>query len=299
MAQKGESKRASCALEFIFAIFADKNNWMYTEYQPSRLLAPYIDNYWEFRGNPEYGMRIHILPDGCTDFIFTLGEVARSVEEESLIMQPYRSYFVGPMTKYSELVTYAESVHMFGVRFLPCGLSAFAKLPLHEFTNLRVSTGDVSAVFEDTFAERLCEETNAAGRIRLVEEYLLAHLSRHYQSVDAHIVSAVNAINRLGGKQPVGSLMNEVCLCQRHFERKFKLHTGFTPKEYSRIIKFKNAIELLRRATSPNLLSIAVEAGYYDLSHFSKEIKALSGNTPSSFLSITVPEDVTLTYIEP
>ena len=57
---------------------------MYTEYQPSHLLAPYIDNYWEFKGNPEYGMRIHILPDGCTDFIFTLGEVADTVEEETL-----------------------------------------------------------------------------------------------------------------------------------------------------------------------------------------------------------------------
>ena len=42
---------------------------MYTEYQPSHLLVPYIDNYWEFKGNPDYGMRIHILPDGCTDFI--------------------------------------------------------------------------------------------------------------------------------------------------------------------------------------------------------------------------------------
>ena len=84
---------------------------MYTEYQPSHLLVPYIDSYWEFKGNPDYGMRIHILPDGCTDFIFTLGEVANAVEEGSLIMQPYRSYFVGPMTKYSELVTYTESIH--------------------------------------------------------------------------------------------------------------------------------------------------------------------------------------------
>ena len=54
---------------------------MYTEYQPSHLLAPYIDNYWELKGTPEYGMRIHILPDGCTDFIFTLGEVAEAVEK--------------------------------------------------------------------------------------------------------------------------------------------------------------------------------------------------------------------------
>ena len=68
---------------------------MYNEYQPSLLLAPYIDKYWEFKGNPDYGMKINILPDGCTDFIFTLGEVADIAEQESLIMQPYRSYFVG------------------------------------------------------------------------------------------------------------------------------------------------------------------------------------------------------------
>ena len=74
---------------------------MYNEYQPSLLLAPYIDKYWEFKGNPDYGMKINILPDGCTDFIFTLGEVADIAEQESLIMQPYRSYFVGPMSRYS------------------------------------------------------------------------------------------------------------------------------------------------------------------------------------------------------
>lgn len=272
---------------------------MYTEYQPSHLLAPYIDNYWEFKGNPEYGMRIHILPDGCTDFIFTLGEVANTVEEESLIMQPYRSYFVGPMKKYSELVTYAASVHMFGVRFLPCGLSCFTSLPLHEFVNSRICTSEMKAVFDDTFVERLYEQEHIEGRIRLVEEYLLAYLARHYQSADSHIVMAVNIINQSGGKRSVRSLMDEVCLCQRHFERKFKHYTGFTPKEYSRIIKFKNAVELLRNTTSSNLLTTAVNAGYYDLAHFSKEIKTLSGNTPASFLSITVPEDTTLTYIEP
>ena len=49
--------------------------------------SPYIDKYWEFKGNPDYGMKINILPDGCTDFIFTLGDVADIAEQESLIMQ--------------------------------------------------------------------------------------------------------------------------------------------------------------------------------------------------------------------
>lgn len=272
---------------------------MYTEYQPSRLLAPYVDNYWEFKGKPEYGMRIHILPDGCSDFIFTLGEVANAVGENSLMMQPYRSYFVGPMTKYSELITYAETVHMFGIRFLPGGLSFFAPLPLDEFVNCRVSVNELSAVFETSFAERLCEQHHITGRIQLVEEYLIAYLARHYQSADARIALAVSTIDSFGGRRSMSSLMEEVCLCQRHFERKFKQYTGFTPKEYSRIIKFKNAIDLLRRTTSANLLTVAIDAGYYDLAHFSKEVKALSGKTPASFLSLTaVPDDVTLTYIQ-
>ena len=46
---------------------------MYNEYQPSLLLAPYIDKYWEFKGNPDYGMKINILPDGFADCIVTLG----------------------------------------------------------------------------------------------------------------------------------------------------------------------------------------------------------------------------------
>ena len=153
--------------------------------------------------------------------------------------------------------------------------------------------------FDSTFIERLCEQNDVRGRIQVVEEYLLAYLAHNYQPVDTQVAAAVNIINQSAGKRSVRSLMDEVCLCQRHFERKFKYNTGFTPKEYSRIVKFKNAVELLRNTTFVNLLTTAIDAGYYDLAHFSKEIKTLSGNTPSSFLSLTVPEDITLTYIEP
>ena len=109
---------------------------MYKEYHPSPLLSPYIDKYWEFKGQPGYGMHINILPDGCTDFIFTLGEAPKAVHD-SLVMQPYHTYFIGAMTKYSELVTHTVTVHMLGIRFLPCGILRFMDLPLQELTNLR------------------------------------------------------------------------------------------------------------------------------------------------------------------
>lgn len=269
---------------------------MYIEYPPCRLLATYIDKYWEFKGNPPYGMRINILPDGCTDFIFTLGEVANAIES-SLIMQPYRSYFVGPMTKYSELVTTTKSVHMLGIRFLPGGLFRFMELPLSILSNQRINTNDLNTLFEESFTERLCEKQNLTERITLIEELLIKSLCNPDRT-DRQITFAINRINLSKGILPVETLMKDICFCQRHFERKFKQFTGFTPKEYSRIIKFRHAIDLLQRSTPVNLLSVATDSGYYDLPHFFKEIKNFSGTTPSTFLSQTAPEDTLLTYIE-
>lgn len=270
---------------------------MYNEYKPSPLLAPYIDKYWVFKGKPEYGMRINILPDGCVDFIFTLGEVANSVGEGEIIMQPYRSYFVGPMTKYLELVTYSETVHMLGVRFLPCGLFRFMNLPLHELTNWRISTSDLPSIFNDSFAERLCEEKCLEDRIVLLETYLSQFLKEEGR-VDRQIAYAVRSINSAYGNLSISSLANEVCISQRQLERKFKMNTGFTPKEYSRIIKFRHAIELLKSPKADSLLSTAVEAGYYDVAHLSKEVKTLSGQTPGAFLSLSPIDDMPRTYID-
>lgn len=271
---------------------------MYKEYHPSAPLSPYIDKYWEFKGHPEYGMRINILPDGCTDFIFTLGEVANAVDG-SLVMQPYRAYFVGAMTRYSELVTYADTVHMLGIRFLPCGILRFMNLPLHELSNLRISTEDIESPFGHSFAERLCEQENIRAQICFIEEFLIKLMHQCTPKAEEAMLFAVKQINLHNGNLSLHQLADETCMCQRHFERKFKWHTGYTPKEYSRIMKFKYTVDLLRGTSYDNLLSVAIKAGYYDVPHLSKEIKKMSGNTPTHFLASPPPEDGTLTYVKP
>lgn len=269
---------------------------MYKEYSPSPLLAPYIDKYWEFKGEVLNEMHFNILPDGCTDFIFTLGEVANACGE-TLVMHPYRSYFVGAMTKYSKLVADAGTINMLGIRFRAYGVCYFTQLPLQELTNMRVHTSDLDTIFNDSITDILCEKETIREKIDFLEKHLIKHLYHSPCEVDKSIVYAVNQINLHHGQQPIQALIDEVNLCQRHFERKFKCFTGFTPKEYSRIKQFQNAVELLRNSDFDNLLSVAVSAGYYDVSHLSREVKRMSGNTPVSFVSAPQPKDVTLTYV--
>ena len=149
---------------------------MYQEYPPCQLLAPYIDKYWEFKGETEYDMHYKILPDGCTDFIFSIEEPSQPLNGE-MLMQPYRFYFVGPMRVYSELVTRSTRLHMMGVRFSPCGLAAFARMPLGEFTDTRVNASELNVLFDDHFAEMLCEKESLQERIHIIDRHILNFLS--------------------------------------------------------------------------------------------------------------------------
>ena len=46
---------------------------MYQEYPPCQLLAPYIDKYWEFKGETEYDMHYKILPTAARTLSFLSG----------------------------------------------------------------------------------------------------------------------------------------------------------------------------------------------------------------------------------
>ena len=165
--------------------------------------------------------------------------------------------------------------------------------------NQKLCTSDLPTIFEDTFAEMICEKVDTKQRIEAIEECLVKQLIHSNRSCDKQIVLAVNRIIQGKGIISIKRLSSDICLCQRHFERKFRIHTGYSPKEYSQIVKFWNAIEILRNYNPfDNLLSIAVEAGYYDVPHLSKEVKRLSGNSPYAFLSSPVGHGAKVIHIE-
>ncbi len=268
---------------------------MYKEYQPHEILAPYIDKYWVMEGTLEPEERIKILPDGCTDFIFNLDESANLADQNGMKIGGMQAYFVGPMRAYSELQVCSEMIHLIGVRFTPCGLTVFTKIPMSEFTDQRVFLPDLDVLFNAGFAAILREKNTLKERLLIIERYLLFCL-RYSGEVDKQVVRAVGLMHQVDGKIPVRELMDQVCLCQRHFERRFKHATGYTPKEYTRIVRFRRTMDVLRQVTRDNLFSVAIDCGYYDQSHLVKEFKRLSGSPPSVFASL--PKDIPITYLD-
>jgi methylphosphotriester-DNA--protein-cysteine methyltransferase len=57
---------------------------------------------------------------------------------------------------------------------------------------------------------------------------------------------------------------------------------GVTPKRYASLARFERALQLARGAAS--LTHAALDAGYYDQSHFIRDFTRFAGGPPGQFL---------------
>lgn len=242
----------------------------YREYQPDALLSPYIETYWISNGFTGEGKSYKILPDGCVDIIFSADKT----------QDTFYAGIIGTMTTFLN-VNYPDSLQMFGIRFKPTGITAFTRVPVEEFTDRNVELELVETLFCKSFCETLSEKQSTEEIIKHADNYLINRRPYLYQS-DKQIIRAVDLIYLAKGQLTLSETASDVCLCQRHFERKFKSSIGVSPKTFARIIRFKHALQSLRNHPHQDLLTIAVECGYYDHTHLIKDFKILSGNTPDN-----------------
>jgi AraC-like DNA-binding protein len=239
------------------------------EYQPNALLSQYIETYWtgnDFEGKEKF---YKISSDGCVDIIFTLEKPNDIIYSE----------IVGVMTTYLES-SQPQTAQMFGIRFKPAGITAFTRIPIEEFTNKRFELSLVETFFEKSFYESLPKEQTAEETIKHIDNYLTNNLHPLYFP-DKQILRAIDLINFTKGQLSPAKVASDVCLCPRHFERKFKLAVGVSPKTYAKIIRFKHTLQYLRNYPHQDLASVAIQCGYYDHTHLIKDFKIFSGNTPT------------------
>ncbi|MDR2938562.1 MAG: helix-turn-helix domain-containing protein [Prevotellaceae bacterium] len=230
-----------------------------------------MKNYWVADGFFESKITSKVFPDGCTDIIFTIDKT-----------KGYSSInLFGIMTSFVE-VNYPSSAQMFGIRFRPAGLAAFTRMPISELTNQSAELALLETLFDKSFYEALPEKKSVAEIIAHTNQFLIKQLPNLYY-FDKQIVRAVDLISHKKGQLNLTDVASDVCLCQRHFERKFKSVVGVSPKMFAKIFRFKNALQHMQMFAHKDLLTIALECGYYDHTHLAKDFKLFTGDTPTDF----------------
>lgn len=247
---------------------------MYKEYPPDIRLQHLIDTYWVADGMIDAPITQGVMPDGCVDIIFDFGHRHYQGKSPKLI---------GTMTSLLEVTYQAGQVQMMGIRFAPGGITAFTRMPIHEITNRNIDLPLSETLLDSSFYESLPDIALITERIAHINKYFIDRLHKLY-TPDKQIMHAVSLIGNNHGQLSVKQLAGEVCLGERHFERKFKTAIGISPKTFSNVMRFEFTRHYLKRYTEESLFSASIACGYHDLSHMNKEFQILGRISPSEFL---------------
>jgi hypothetical protein len=256
----------------------------YQTYQPSEDLTSLIKCYWTLEVPAEYrSEKQRIVPDGCMELIFILGnDIKRYTSENEFIIQP-RAIVVGQITE-PFIIQPIGYVHCFATRFYPYGLANFIKTPLK---NLENKETPITGLFGQSTAieleQKIVHATDTQQRIEIIETFLFDKLNEK-STIDSIVKSTVDTLIATSGSSPIKAIFKEDLSKRRQLERKFLKQIGMSPKQLGKVVRLQTALKLLLNQKTETFTEIAYESEYYDQNHFIKDFKEFTGVTPKEFL---------------
>lgn len=167
------------------------------------------------------------------------------------------------------------------VDLTPIGARRLLGLPMHELANRSVDLRAVLGRAGDELVERLAEAPDWAGRFALVDRALLARLA-DAAPVDGAVAWSFERLAGSGGGAAIGDLARELGWSHRRLIVRFRDVVGLPPKRVARVLRFERLTALLDAPAPLDWARAAVELGYFDQSHLVREVRDLSGLSPTA-----------------
>jgi AraC-like DNA-binding protein len=248
----------------------------FTEYIPTDPLKPFIKAYRIIESGSELINRV--LPNTSCAMAFRFRGQISYINNTGKTALPTTTF--SGLRKSVRLINYAPKTAALIVLFKETGIPAFFRQPLHELFEESVSLDNFFPQSEISIVEEsLAEVENNQVKIALIEQFLYSKLLNN--KPDSLVSEAIAKIYSNKGMIRIGELSHGLYISEDAFEKRFRKVTGTTPKQFSFIVKIKALI--LQNPAPSSFLDIALDYGYYDQSHFNKDFKIFTGQTPTDF----------------
>ncbi len=255
----------------------------YGEIRPSGRLSRFIKCYWVLVNNGEEIEKTPepILPDGCPEIVFNLGESFKRHCADRIEIQP-KAIVVGQI-KRRVLVEPTKTVNLFGVRFNPSGLYPFLKQSVADLTDEIETLDAVFGRLGSEITERICEAGSTNERITIFENSFTGWLKEPKNGCRSARV--VEIIHNSDGRLRIEQLAKTLDINWKTLERRFKKEVGITPKLFCRITRLQKILQHLNRERATRWADIAYSFGYADQAHFINDFRQFSGVSPKTFVN--------------
>ncbi|MEM1184240.1 MAG: helix-turn-helix domain-containing protein [Planctomycetota bacterium] len=251
---------------------------IYRDVRPPTELRPFVRAIWTIKGLSD-GSLERIVPDGCPEFIFNLGDRSKRIDNGlDRVQEPAIAVgqLTGPM-----MVEPGEVTSLLGIRFEPAGLHALTGVPPAELLHHDVALGDLSPGLHARLSDAAARDAATSRVDRTIDELmkLLGSQRRAHPSVGA-TMERLHAV----GDVDISTISSGLGVSTRTLERRFLATVGVGPKFMHRVLRFAGVVtELTNAPRTRSTASIAAAHGYCDQPHLIRDFGLLAGTTPERF----------------
>ena len=128
---------------------------------------------------------------------------------------------------------------------------------------------------------QLLEAEDDEQRLALLTDFLCGKLEQAHGN-DQLIEESLDFIQQNLSVVTVNSLVEHFSISKRQFQKRFVGAVGIPPQYYMRVKRFNEAMKLIDTGKYETLADVAYALGFFDQSHFIRDIKEFSGITPTS-----------------
>jgi AraC-like DNA-binding protein len=247
----------------------------YAEVAPSPALAAVVACFWfleaEGSGTPE-----SIIPDGRIEIVFHYGVHFEQHGPDGRVTPQPASLMVGQMLAPIG-VGYRGHAAVAAIRLRPAAAGAVLRCSAAEVTGQVLNLDDVFGP-TGSLRDRLSCARDDRGRARLLEQWLAKLVSG---SPSREVEGAVRSITASRGRVGLEALARDSGLSVRQLERRFLADVGLAPKPFARTVRLQSALRRIGEGHS--LADVAVDCGYYDQPHMTRDFAGLARTSPAAW----------------
>ncbi|AKQ69695.1 Transcriptional regulator, AraC family [Myxococcus hansupus] len=261
----------------------DEQQQGYTQWAPPAAMADAVDAFWQFwvPRHPQQGAPLRrqhrVLPDGCTDLIFDFHHAPGPAWLASS-----RLGIVGPMKRFV-LVDLEPGAVSLGVRLRPGWAQALLGVSPRELCGLNVTVQDCAPALAQ-LQRRMEDCATPAHAMTLLQDTITQRWTSFRDVAKPRAVHALAHLQSCEGQVRMTALAHSLGVSERTLHRDILDEAGIAPKLLARVLRFQRAVSLLRANGGAALCDVALECGYADQAHLSRDVRELAGVSPSTLV---------------
>ncbi len=246
-------------------------------------LSHSIDRIWTWENTSgESPLLPTLIPGTGAEVIFHYGQPISTFNSQGELVELPQAYMLALRNKSLPQIA-TGPVGFIAARFKTGMLQHFTQLRGDELLEGIWAVEDLWGAAGRDLAAQIVAASKNVTRAKRLNGFLSSR--QNFTSSDVLMEHAAQKIYYTEGNLQIERLAIAINLSRRQLERRFKEASGVSPSTMRRIARLQKFTRSLLLTGSQPTLDEVLRHGYYDQSHFHRDLRSLSGESPATFFA--------------